>query len=326
MIQTSSQYKALFSNPQALHEYRITIGDREYYNDKIAAGSMSLSQQLFKSDNFTVGSFVSSLFKVNLYAKRSEISRNADITFSLRYVLGDESSEWITKFTGKVYQLTNIYNSLQSQTDAIAIEAYDASINDDIFLDVFSTDVSSYPANTRTVANLVSQKWSLPIVNPEDIINGDFVEYPNDLTVREVMQYIAMMSGGNWYITGDGQLKLLILKGENVVGKYAIQNKEKYDILPRITKVIMYYDDDKAFSAGTDRGQILELDCPWATQDVVNHVLARVSNYWYIGGFTKGAYLDPAIELGDGFSVGEIKIDNFYAGTTYAQGRITLSG
>lgn len=72
------------------------------------------------------------------------------------------------------------------------------------------------------------------------------------------------------------------------------------------TKVIIWYDDENAFIAGTDEGRALELDCPWATQQMADDLLASLDGVNYTPFAAGDALLDPAAELGDGVTVGDV--------------------
>ena len=76
--------------------------------------------------------------------------------------------------------------------------------------------------------------------------------------------------------------------------------------LEPITKVIIFYDNENAFEAGTDDGRALEAFCPYATQAMANNILASVEGYAYHPYTAAGAFIDPSIELGDGINVNGI--------------------
>lgn len=78
------------------------------------------------------------------------------------------------------------------------------------------------------------------------------------------------------------------------------------DPLQPITKVVCRVDDDTFIEAGTDDGGVLNVDCPWATQAIVDDMLARVNNFVYQPFSSSKAALDPAAELGDGVAVGRV--------------------
>lgn len=69
------------------------------------------------------------------------------------------------------------------------------------------------------------------------------------------------------------------------------------------SRVVIWYDDEKCFTAGDNTGRTLEVDCPWATQQMANNLLASVKDVRYTPYEAAGALLDPAAELGDGITI-----------------------
>ena len=87
---------------------------------------------------------------------------------------------------------------------------------------------------------------------------------------------------------------------------YLGYNAERLETAPAFapySKVIAWYDDENAFVAGDDRGRVLEVDLPMATQDIVDGMLERIRGYRYQPYYGTRAILDPAAELGDGVTV-----------------------
>lgn len=73
--------------------------------------------------------------------------------------------------------------------------------------------------------------------------------------------------------------------------------------------VVIVVSDDVEYSAGTDTGRILTLNCPWGTQEMANDILESIQGYQYQPYTASDAILDPAAELGDG-----ITANNVYGG------------
>ena len=69
--------------------------------------------------------------------------------------------------------------------------------------------------------------------------------------------------------------------------------------LPPFTGVTVWWDDEHAFQAGDSTGRVLELDCPWATQQMADDILSKIEGYVYHGFSATKAQLTPAAELGD---------------------------
>lgn len=73
-----------------------------------------------------------------------------------------------------------------------------------------------------------------------------------------------------------------------------------------ISKVVVIVSEDVEYSAGTDSGRTLTLNCPWGTQAVANNILKTVAGYRYQPFSVSGATLNPAAELADGVTVGNV--------------------
>ena len=72
--------------------------------------------------------------------------------------------------------------------------------------------------------------------------------------------------------------------------------------LPKYTKVRINVDDDSCYEAGSG-DNVLELDCPWGSQQMANDILESIGEFVYRPYDTEWAKLDPAAELGDGVTI-----------------------
>lgn len=70
-----------------------------------------------------------------------------------------------------------------------------------------------------------------------------------------------------------------------------------------VSRVTLWVDDNNCLTAGDDTGMELEADCPFATQTMVDSILAQVQGYQYQAYTASDADIDPAAELGDGVTV-----------------------
>ena len=80
-------------------------------------------------------------------------------------------------------------------------------------------------------------------------------------------------------------------------------NNGKYKPISRVT---LYLDDNKCLTAGDDTGHEIVADCPHATQEMVNALLANLKGHEYQAFEADEANIDPAAELGDGITVGGV--------------------
>ena len=92
------------------------------------------------------------------------------------------------------------------------------------------------------------------------------------------------------------------MNGKVYVGKRALSIKWPGDYAA-ITGVRLWVDDENVYEAGDESGVVLEADCPYASQEIANSVLAGVQGYQYKPVVTTGAEVSPIVELGDGLTV-----------------------
>jgi hypothetical protein len=81
------------------------------------------------------------------------------------------------------------------------------------------------------------------------------------------------------------------------------ENNGQYKPISRVTLMV---DDNSAITAGDDTGSELVADCPHATQQMVDNLLASLKGYQYQAYSADAANLDPSAELGDGVTVGGV--------------------
>lgn len=89
----------------------------------------------------------------------------------------------------------------------------------------------------------------------------------------------------------------------------SLSSLEKQDTFNGYSKVVVVVSDELEYSAGTESGRTLTLDCPWGTQKMAEDILSRIQGFQYQPYTADGAHIDPAAEIGDGFAAG-----NLYSG------------
>lgn len=80
------------------------------------------------------------------------------------------------------------------------------------------------------------------------------------------------------------------------------QRMRDLSVLPEldaVTGVTIWYADELAFRAGEDSGRVVEVDCPWATQQMADDLLEALASAHYRPFEATDALVDPAAELGD---------------------------
>lgn len=88
--------------------------------------------------------------------------------------------------------------------------------------------------------------------------------------------------------------------------KRSVQSLERQPVYDGYSKIVIQVSDDVEYTAGTDSGRTLTLSCPWGNQEMAERILSRVKGFQYQPYTASGAYLDPAAELGDGVTIGNV--------------------
>lgn len=74
----------------------------------------------------------------------------------------------------------------------------------------------------------------------------------------------------------------------------------------QVTRVNLNVDSNHYYTAGNDNGQTIEVTCPWGTQAMADSILASIQGYQYQPYTAEDALLDPAAEIGDAVTVGDV--------------------
>ena len=137
-----------------------------------------------------------------------EIPKQAKIKVYVRVYKDNEYSEWIQK--GEFFISTR---NLDRTSGILSIVSYDAMLKaEEVWLDS-SYDSNNWPATQEWVVNDIAKRIGVE-VDERTSLNEMFpVQYPvdenGDLTMREVLSYVAVSNAGNWIISDTGKLLLL---------------------------------------------------------------------------------------------------------------------
>lgn len=165
-------------------------------------------------------------------------------------------------------------------------------------------DTADYPMPMATAITRIYTRLGTALDARCTISSTMAIEYPNDLTMRQVAALIALAHGGNFCITEDDKLRLVLpgyggsplaaINGGNATKTYIGNDAITWDSLAMI-----YMEDGAYYESGTTFLAELEVTMPWATQAMCDSVHALLNGYTYAPYNADQADLDPAIELGD---------------------------
>ena len=93
---------------------------------------------------------------------------------------------------------------------------------------------------------------------------------------------------------------------------------DKSEQFDGFSKVVIIVSDEIEYSAGTDTGRTLTLNCPWGTQEIANNILQSIKGFQYQPMTAENALVDPSVEIGDG-----IRANGVYSGVYSLETKFT---
>lgn len=329
MQDTSALYNQIFETDGHYAEVKINIAGVDYGQDKIV--SLSTSGGLFAEGTLGAGGAVAGEIDLQLYDPGS-IPKMAKLIPYYRFVAGNQVSEWIQK---GVY-----YIDTRSQDgNVLTIHGFDDMLKAE---QVWYPDQSlEFPMSMQAAATEIAGIMGVTIDSRTQFNALYQVDYPaNDWTLRDILRFIAAAHAANWVMTDLGQLRMVpiyeipdttsylvdeygnaitfggirILVGESTgtgtdTSIYVGQRAASLTVSPQfepITMVRVFVDDSNVYQAGTETGRVLEVDCPYGTQEMANIMLSQVEGFQYQPMTATDALADPALELGDAVNVGGV--------------------
>lgn len=329
MQDTSALYNQIFETDGHYAEVKINIAGVDYGQDKIV--SLSTSGGLFAEGTLGAGGAVAGEIDLQLYDPDS-IPKMAKLIPYYRLVAGNQVSEWIQK---GVY-----YIDTRSQDgNVLTIHGFDDMLKAE---QVWYPDQSlEFPMSMQAAATEIAGLMGVTIDSRTQFNALYQVDYPaNDWTLRDILRFMAAAHAANWVMTDLGQLRMVpiyeipdttsylvdeygnaitfggirILVGESTgtgtdTSIYVGQRAASLTVSPQfeaITMVRVFVDDNNVYQAGTETGRVLEVDCPYGTQEMANIMLSQVEGFQYQPMTATDALADPALELGDAVNVGGV--------------------
>lgn len=190
-------------------EYRFFVNDVEYGPD--AEVSHNVENKLFET--FGIGNAFGATLKLELYAP--DIPKGATVRRECRLVNGEQASEWIPKGT--------FYIVSRGEEDGLwNIKASDAMRKAEKVWEPLSDDPFPMP-----MSEAVAYACSVMGVELDNrsVIPNRTVDYPaNDMTFRQLLEYVAAAGLGNFIITDENKLRLVPLLSVPEPTSYLVDN------------------------------------------------------------------------------------------------------
>lgn len=275
-------------------EYKAVIGTDEYFNENLY--SVFVTGGLCSEDTFSLGNVICRKLELSIIPKATPIPKMANVDLYMRYNGTNGPTEWLPK--GKYF-----IDTRQKANNRLNLECYDRVLMmEKPFIQ--TEEIPDFPMLMTDALDVICARLDLVMDNPTAINSNLSIEYPNELTMREVVGYIASANGGNFTITDDGKLRLVVPAAGTPIETIAHKVFDEVNDIWTVSRVTIYYDDENYFTAGDDTANEMVIQNIWATQAMVDHVLGLLGGYIHRPFTCTGAYINPAAELGDTVTTG----------------------
>ena len=283
------------TSPTWLYDVKVLIAGEEYLGPEIY-GDWTKSGGLI-SDDFSLGNCVIQQFSISVKMKSGvSIPKNAKVEPYIRMTGTSGNTLW---------HRVGVY-FVESRTKPVAGKITLSCLDRMAYADVpFLSDgeaLEDYPMPMDDAMARVYTKLGTTLDPRCTISHTLMMEYPNDMTMRQVAGMIASAHGGNFVITDDDLLRLVkpgyatavaAVTGSTAKKLFAGNDPITYDSVAMI-----YTEDGSYLTSGTGDNE-LQITNYWATQAICDGVQAALNGYTYTPYTAEGAILDPAVELGD---------------------------
>ncbi|MCL2665392.1 MAG: hypothetical protein FWE82_07255 [Defluviitaleaceae bacterium] len=311
-------------NFNGVYEKRVIINGEVYCAGEIYALKKDL--RLFAKD-FTIGVCAAARLDLTIYPREgTAIPKNARVDLQARLVQPDsvkiklrdadglylkdaDGLQLIEAHRGATdwYSFGAFYVDSRKYTDnRLALECYDRMLfAERPFLDGEML-FADFPMPVHTALDYICTACGF-VIDPQSRIDPGFMlnQHPIKATMRNVLGYIASGHGGNFIITDEGLLRLVVpennaplfeLKSGNIKKKSNVETR-------RFDKLFFVINEEGEFYEAGSGETSLEIFNPFATQDITESVLKKISAYSYYPYNVQSADIDPAAEIGDPFDL-----------------------
>lgn len=286
--------------PSGQWEYQryLLVDNVQYFDSEIK--SLTFDRGLVYN-SFSLGNCISSKLNATIIPKEGiEAPINAKVILYIRIAtVSKGNTAWHPFGTYYVYGRTK-------EGDRLSLEAYDGMRTlEEQYLD--GTEQIVWPLTSIEAIQKILNHLGVELDSRTKLNPSYFVYNPEKMTMRQVLMYIGSMHGGNWYLTEENKLRMVVPEigtvradiNESNTKRIVASASVRYDKV----KVVFGNEDDDVFYSGKGNN-LLSLSNPWATQEITDNIYNIINNHRYHPFEVQSAEMDPAVELGD-----TIKID-----------------
>lgn len=289
MFNVSNLFKQYIVQHDREFEIRAIIGATTYNNDTVI--EFDVDDSIIPSEDFTIGTVICA--RLNLSLRTNDIiPTNAKVSPEVKLKGQSGDTEWVP--------LGSFYIDNRSFKDGVwKFTCYDKLIiTEQTFVSALN-----YPNTMQAAFNEIVGQLGLQTVGI--IINPAYqIPYKDeDITIREMLSYIASAHASSVKLTRDEKLTFVKFNSDTIVKEINASDyfdAEQTNPLKTYTKIILTYNTDgetlTVGSGGADN--TLAFYNPFMTEQMLNTIFQQINGFNYVP-FAMGWKGTPELECGD---------------------------
>lgn len=303
MLTKPSNWDDLRTKEGTVCTYRVLVGDDVYTSlEDIEDDSLKISRTLFTAGNL-IGNTPCFTLECCLRLAGRGIPRGAEVKAQVALKNGDMVTDFIPLGTFKVYRRQSYSDGWVKLTCRDKMQMANQGFFQKEVVD------SEWPKSMITVLRESAAQVGVEI-DPRTVINeGDawIVTPPVGQSIRSVWSAIAAAHGGNFYITPEDRLLLVVPRMTEDSEIELECSMDGYELLGdgiEINQVTLKINSEAGFSSGEPGVNNIEANCPYANQVIADYVKGVLTGILYHPLSASDLWIDPAMEVHDSCWVG----------------------
>lgn len=302
MLTKPSNWDTLRNEEDTVCIYKLSIGSDVYTSlNDIEDNSLRIKRTLFTPNNL-IGNTPCFTLECCLRLAGRTIPKGATVKAACALKNGDTVTSFIPLGTFKVYRRQEFSDGWVKLTCRDKMQMANQSF--------FQTDVSEdeWPKPMITVLQTSAAQAGVEI-DPRTVINeGDdwVVTPPVGQSIRSVWSAIAAAHAGNFYITPEDKLLLVVPKADSNSTLELECSEDGYELLGdavQVDQVTLKINSEAGFSSGESGVNNIEASCPYANQTIADYVKKVLTGILYYPIKASDLWIDPAMEAHDSFRI-----------------------
>lgn len=298
MLTKPSNWDTLLSQEGTVCTYKLLIGEDVYTSlNDIEDNSLKIKRTLFTSSNL-IGNTPCFTLECCLRLAGRTIPRGAMVKAQVALKNGDTVTDFIPLGTFKVYRRQKFSDDWVKLTCRDKMQMANQGF--------FQGEVTEeeWPKPMITVLQTSAAQVGVEI-DPRTVINeGDdwVVTPPVGQSIRSVWSAIAAAHGGNFYITPEDKLLLVVPKADGSSTLELECSEDGYELLGdgvQVDQVTLKINSEAGFSSGESGVNNIEASCPYANQVIADYVKGVLTGVLYFPIKASDLWIDPAMEAHD---------------------------